>query len=369
MAVTHTQFRKVLNTLLAAYPDRDNLKFTLAMSGRVYADLTARSNRKVEYLNIATNARAQGWAKDLIIAAHEEFPDNPELATLATELSIPAPPNVIAPPALTSADDETRADSADADAQRALQRLVTAGDPSVPAQKLLHRLELLGSWTGAVEVGGMHQGTCLLVGPDIILTNHHVVKPLLNIGADDVTVRFDRYVDENDVVQTGWTVALNGDWHIHSRPHDPADESNNPNDTPEPDQLDFALVRLAERASERPRPRQAEPRGWCSLQETPPDMSVGNHVTLTQHPAGAPRHISFGHVLSYGNANLRMRYSANTKSGSSGSPVVNSGGKLIALHHAGDPNFAHMAQYNQGIPIRLIQDDITASGLMGALTA
>jgi len=111
----------------------------------------------------------------------------------------------------------------------------------------------------------------------------------------------------------------------------------------------------------------AEPRGWCSLQDAPPDVPVGNHVTLIQYPAGSPRQMSFGHILSYGDAHLRMRYSANTKSGSSGSPVVNSKGHLIALHHAGDPNFAQMAKYNQGIPIKLIQDDITAAGLMGAL--
>lgn len=92
-------------------------------------------------------------------------------------------------------------------------------------------------------------------------------------------------------------------------------------------------------------------------------------MTLIQHPAGAPRQISFGHVLSYGGANLRLRYSANTKRGSSGSPVLNGRGRLIALHHAGDPNFAQMAKYNQGIPIGLIANDIAVAGLMTELGA
>ncbi|MHA6265138.1 trypsin-like peptidase domain-containing protein [Arenibacterium sp. CAU 1754] len=369
MALTQAQFKKALNALLAAYPDRDDLKITLAMTaGRVYADLTAQATRKAEYFNIISKARAQGWAEELIVAAHEEFPDNGDLSALANELSIAAPPVVAEPPALISPAEEADADSADAEAQRALQRLVTAGDPSVNAEQLLHRLAVLGSRTGAVEIGGMHQGTCFLVGPDVILTNHHVIKPLLTLGGDDVTVRFDRYVDEHDVVQTGWTVPLHDDWHMHSRPHGPADESNNPDDIPDPDQLDFALVHLSEKAADRPRPGQTEPRGWCALNAPLPEGPVGNHVTLIQHPAGAPRQMSFGHILSYGGAKLRMRYSANTKSGSSGSPVANSKGQLIALHHAGDPNFAQMAKYNQGIPIKLIQDDITAAGLMGALT-
>lgn len=369
MTLTQSQFRKAVEALLDAYPDRDDLKFTLAMAGRVYADLTAGSNRKVEYLNIVLQARAQGWDKDLIRTAHEEFPGNPRLADLIAELNIAEPPRKSSPPALISAADETSADKADAAAQSALQRLVLAGDPPVNAELLLHRLRLTGAQTGALEIDGMHQGTCLLVGPDIVITNHHVIKPLLGLGGDDVTVRFDRFVDQNHLVQTGWTVPLHADWHMHSRPHSPADETDDPDDTPDSDQLDFALVRLSQRVAERPLPGQSTPRGWSSLQDGPPDLPVGGHVTLIQHPAGAPRQIAFGHVLSYGGAKLRIRYSANTKGGSSGSPVLDGRGKLIALHHAGDPNFAQMAKYNQGVPIRLIADDITAAGLMGTLTA
>jgi hypothetical protein len=370
MALTQAQFRKAVEALLDAYPDRDDLTFTLAMIGRLYADLTPTSNRKVEYLNIVVQARAQGWDTDLIRAAHEEEPGNAQLAELAAELGIAEPRPVRAPPALVSAADETSADSADAEAERALQRLVLAGDPPVNAEQLLHRLRQTGSWTGALEIGGMHQGTCLLVGPDVVITNHHVIAPLLNTALDDVTVRFDRYVDPAHVVQTGWSVDLHADWHMHSRPHGPADETDDPDDTPDPDQLDFALVRLSQRVSDRPLPGgDGGPRGWCSLQDTPPDVPVGGHVTLIQHPAGAPRQISFGHVLSYGGANLRLRYSANTKRGSSGSPVLNGRGRLIALHHAGDPNFAQMAKYNQGIPIGLIANDIAVAGLMTELGA
>ncbi|MEP2707642.1 MAG: serine protease [Roseibium sp.] len=246
---------------------------------------------------------------------------------------------------------------------------MTAGDPSVNAEKLLNRLGLVGSRTGAVEIGGMHQGTCVLVAPDVILTNHHVIRPLLALDEPDTTVRFDRFVDENDVVQIGWTTPLADDWHMHSRPHGLADESDDPDDTPDSDQLDFALVRLSERVADRPRSGAPEntPRGWCSLTEAVPGIPVGNHITLIQHPAGKLRQISFGHILSYGGANLRMRYSTNTKGSSSGSPVLDSKGRLIALHHAGDPNFAISAKFNQGIPVALIQADITDAGLMDSL--
>ena len=50
----------------------------------------------------------------------------------------------------------------------------------------------------------------------------------------------------------------------------------------------------------------------------------------------------------------RYRYSTNTEAGSSGSPVFNGALQLIALHHAGDPDFERLAHYNQGVPIHKI---------------
>ena len=364
MSLTTAQQKKVFDALLEAYPDRDDLKITLALeTGRMYADLTGPGTRRSEYFNIVKKANAQGWIRDLVEAAFQEIPGNALLRAAAADLASDAEQPVVA------LSPSARADAADAGAYGALQRLVTRGDLSVNADQLLKRMGHVGCLTGAVEAGGMHQGTCLLVGPDVVLTNHHVIKPLLGLDVAELAVRFDRYVDENDVVQTGWTVPLHAAWHLHSRPHGAADESSDPNDTPAPAELDYALVRLADRAADRPCPGGGGARGFQSLTDTAANPPVGNHVTLVQHPAGAPRQMSFGHVLSYGGADLRVRYTANTKGGSSGSPVINFKGQLVALHHAGDPNFARMAQYNQGIPINLIVDDITAAGLMDRLSA
>ena len=56
-----------------------------------------------------------------------------------------------------------------------------------------------------------------------------------------------------------------------------------------------------------------------------------------------------------GNA-TRVRYRTNTEPGSSGSPCFDANWNLVALHHAGDPNFTpgYNPQYNQGIPIATI---------------
>ncbi|MDU8929919.1 trypsin-like peptidase domain-containing protein [Alisedimentitalea sp. MJ-SS2] len=372
MTLTSEQKRNLFNALLDAYPDRDDLKITLSIfCERNYADLTPVSTRRSEYATIMQKSVAQGWAHELVRVAHEEIPDNPLLAALAQDLAIARPSKTARPAAAVSPEHEQTADHADSAAHDALQRLVNPSDPSVGAEILLKRLSELGARTGALEIGGMHQGTCFLVAPDIVLTNHHVVKPLFNLDPHGADVRFDFFTDANAVVQNGWTVELAEAWHIHSRPHGAADTSHNPDDVPAADELDYALVRLAEPVDDRPcptLPAQAA-RGFQRLQDTGPAAKVGNHITITQHPAGAPRHLAFGGVLSLGGENRRVRYSANTKKGSSGSPVTDGRGKLIALHHAGDPNFSHLAEYNQGVPVSLILDDIQAAGKMAELPA
>jgi len=42
---------------------------------------------------------------------------------------------------------------------------------------------------------------------------------------------------------------------------------------------------------------------------------------------------------------------------------------LIALHHGGDPNFTHVATYNEGIPFKAILDLLYKRGLKNVLEA
>ena len=69
--------------------------------------------------------------------------------------------------------------------------------------------------------------------------------------------------------------------------------------------------------------------------------------------------MSVGTVIGYDALHLRIRYAASTMNGSSGSPVFASDLTLVALHHAGDPNWSRTAEYNQGVPIGLIKDWLT----------
>ena len=62
---------------------------------------------------------------------------------------------------------------------------------------------------------------------------------------------------------------------------------------------------------------------------------------------------TIGSVDKFNAGGTRMRHTANSKKGSSGSPCLNANLQLVALHHAHDP--AYPPQWNQAVPFGLIR--------------
>jgi len=63
--------------------------------------------------------------------------------------------------------------------------------------------------------------------------------------------------------------------------------------------------------------------------------------------------LAIGTVTEFNNSGTRMRYDANSKNGSSGSPCFNADLQLVALHHAHD--LAEPPKWNEAIPFAVIQ--------------
>lgn len=208
-------------------------------------------------------------------------------------------------------------------------------------------------------------GTAFLVGPDLMLTNHHVVQGILNEA--DVTgclrFRFDfkKLKESGRAFEGVHYFPIAGDkWKVLSAQSSTADNKDaDPTAEPGENELDFALIRLAQPAGDLPiggvtsstvKRGWLEPAGDTSLTQ----LAVDENLFILQHPGGDALKVAFGQVSQI--LSRRVRYNADTESGASGSPCFDAALNVVALHHAGDPEYSnmHRATFNQGIPMHLI---------------
>jgi hypothetical protein len=211
-------------------------------------------------------------------------------------------------------------------------------------------------------------GTGFLLGPDIVMTNYHVVEPVIKrqVTPDKVALRFDyKALDDGIGVNRGTVYELVQDgapdaWLIDSSEYSPIDTNGGPGD-PSPKHLDYALLRVKGKPGADPvgGPRAGlqnpDPRGFVEIPSRPHDFEKFKSVFILQHPEDGPLKFAMDtdSVLGVYGKGTRVRYATTTAPGSSGSPCFDADWNLIALHHAGDPKYQQLyrADYNQGIPL------------------
>jgi hypothetical protein len=186
-------------------------------------------------------------------------------------------------------------------------------------------------------------GTGCLVGPDMVLTNWHVIEPLLDDNGEarkDSETEFAIFFDHHDkqaitdhAKDVAGTVRVlpHKDWFVAgSRKLDALVDHEQ--------MLDYALIRLATPVGSAARNRLlGEPRGWIRI---PPasefeEPRADEGVICPQHPGLLGRVFDFGRTIAkYKQASTRLAYSLNTTHGTSGAPVLSKFGELVALHEA-----------------------------------
>jgi V8-like Glu-specific endopeptidase len=185
----------------------------------------------------------------------------------------------------------------------------------------------------------MH-GTGFLVGPNLVMTNHHVVGAVLgNPGAlAQVSLEFDYRKDaqgrplEKEARKTYTPVQ---DAQILSSPFEDLDYALLPVDgSPGDDQVQTRFGTVA--------------RKWLTPAEK--GLAPDQYVFILQHPLGDYLGVAVDRITSV--SDKRVQYKTNTNAGSSGSPCFNDSWELVALHHAGE-NKAQPT-WNQGIPFGAI---------------
>jgi hypothetical protein len=232
--------------------------------------------------------------------------------------------------------------------------------------------------------GKQISGTGFLVGPDLVMTNYHVMEPVilgeqgrtdsrgLAARADQVILRFDyKRMDDGFVTNPGVVFRLAPDWHVDSSPPSPIDRQIEKTGAPAPDQLDYALLRVAGEPGNRQPGGRTEPggtkRGWITFPEASHEFVAHTPLFIVQHPRGMPLKLALDMdaIIGVNQNGTRVTYTTNTDPGSSGSPCFNANWDLVALHHSGDPDFdpAHKPEFNEGIPVQAIRALLEHRGL------
>lgn len=191
------------------------------------------------------------------------------------------------------------------------------------------------------EKGGY--GTGSLIGPDLLLTNHHVLYDEKdgNRPATAVEAWFGYEVDEGGHTQDGLTVVR-------------CDEA-----TIDGDQAhDWGVVRVS--AASVPALAGTPVLSLAGAQAPRKD----DYVFIIQHPDGGPKMIGLSHNLVRFVDDNVVQYWTDTKSGSSGSPVFNSRWEVVALHHrwVTAPASDGVAYRNQGQRIGRVIADLRSRG-------
>ena len=190
------------------------------------------------------------------------------------------------------------------------------------------------------------EGTGFLVAPDLILTSYHVLKPP-EYGGDlerrirGCEVRFGAVRTPEGGVSAGDRVAK-----LH---HNALKASS------EPDQLDYALLKLREPVVDDYRILKA------SLSDEP--IYKDQYANIIQHPLGGPMKVALRYNQIVEVMGERVYYLSDTLEGSSGSPVFDDEWRVIALHRAGglqDQSGRVLLEANEGIPIAVILNRIIA---------
>ncbi|TKI84593.1 trypsin-like peptidase domain-containing protein, partial [Bacillus cereus] len=116
------------------------------------------------------------------------------------------------------------------------------------------------------------------------------------------------------------------------------------------EKLDFTLVAVEETSADEAKLSDFD---FLPLLPHKGKILVGEHVSIIQHPSGAPKMVANRENKVQDIFDDFIHYETDTQPGSSGSAVFNDEWMVIALHHSGVPDPKDSTKYiaNEGIRI------------------
>lgn len=352
---TADQRREISEALIAAFPDWPTLSvFTANGMGIQLVSVTSQFFPHFQWVNdLLVWAQARSKIGLLIQTARAFNPDNDLLVQAASKIGIGSTAGHVS----------------------RLQSLIDPNHEIQPFATFNSRLGLLEYQVCQIQYqtpGGNNFGTGFLVGPDSVLTCHHVMKHVIDksVAPEGVTVRFDynltppgtppRKVREVKLLSAKWLID-------HSEP-DPVDDTGDESKAPDDNKLDYAVLKLASRVGDEPiMNAQGSPkRGWIKA-EAEASVEKDEMLFIVQHPEGKAQGLAFEGpgVKSVNASGTRFRHLVNTKKGSSGAPCFDRDLNLVGLHHSGDTG--EHPTWNQAVAIAPIRARIHAQGHVSVL--
>lgn len=263
-----------------------------------------------------------------------------------------------------------------------LQSLLTDYEPFFNSARFQRMLPRVSSVVCAVAVNDELRGTGFLIGPDLVLTNYHVIPECLcPNGVPDAFVQvaagcklqfvFD-YQNEPPPQLSGIAAGRSGrvvvvraaaHWLVHARRTRPGEGTVAAEDVGL--QHDYVVVRLERDIGNRPsRVGGGWIRGWLPLPKEECDYVSKKRVVVFQHPGGMAQQLDVGYLEQLDGSSTRAWYRVSTAPGSSGGAAVDANGGLLALHIAavesppGPPAPRPEDRVNQGVRIDTIAADL-----------
>jgi hypothetical protein len=340
LQVRGKQYQQLVEALINAFPNTNALDQMLQFRlGKDLAVLAALPNPIGQVaFEVVGVANAEGWTARLIVAARESRPGNPKLLKLGQDFGLTA-------------------------ATAQLERKIRDDLSFLDINVWRTRLGEIEAQVCRVETPDS-MGTGFLLGPDVVITNYHVMKNVIKhpTQAAKVVLRFDyKKLADGTTLNPGTPFRLvANNWLIDESPYSQVDLLVDPgNQTPTGEELDYALLRVEdEPGNQAVAGDKAEPgapkRKWVIPKEPAAPLPLDAPVFIVQHPEAWPLKLAMDtkSVLEINGNSTRVRYRTNTEPGSSGSPVFNEQWELAALHHSGDRSIVPV--FNQGIPFAAI---------------
>lgn len=222
-------------------------------------------------------------------------------------------------------------------------------------------------------------GTGFLVAPDLVLTNWHVVKRVEDAPdankpevAKELRFRFDLLERAAAVEAKGRCTGAKADNGSPILRSSPAAGMELKGGTGEPgmDALDYALIRLADRVGDDPVGGEGKPgtRGHFQLHASIPKPLPESALMVLQHPMRGELQFAIGKVLGPNGTGSRVKHTAATQRGSSGSPVLDPALAPVALHNGTRSGTEQEKQaYNTAVPLAHIVRDLADAGMSNML--